>query len=166
MGTSRMGSTSVVLVGLCVLMSSGAMAQEYDWSVVLSTGEAFQRVALTRLTQDSLIVTARTSLSEWLQLDSLVELRREHRSAILPAVLVGAAGGGAVGYALRPTAVNQSEADIYSIAFGIVIGGAAGFVVGSNLQSDEVFDMRHLDREGKMRLLRDKVAATHQNRLN
>jgi ABC-type phosphate/phosphonate transport system permease subunit len=154
MGTSRKRCTWVVCMVVCAFGVWEAKAQQYDWSIALSNGEKFQQVALTRLTPDSLIVTTRADLSEWFLLDSLVELRRERRSAILPAVLIGAAGGGAVGYALKPTAVNQGEANLYSIAFGLVVGGAAGFVIGSNLQSDEVIDMRGLGREAKVNLLR------------
>ncbi len=154
MGTSRKRCTWVVCIIVCAFGVWHAKAQNHDWSVTLSSGEKFQQVALTRLTPDSLIVTTRADLSEWLLLDSLVELRRERRSAILPAVLIGAAGGGAVGYALKPTAVNQGEANLYSIAFGLVVGGAAGFVIGSNLQSDEVIDIRGLDRAAKVSLLR------------
>lgn len=166
MGTSRKSSTCVLLMSLFFFTELGAMAQEYGWSVLLANGERFQQVTLTRVTQDSLIVTAQTNLSEWLLLDSLIELRRERRSAILPAVLIGAAGGGAIGYALKPTAVNQGEADVYSIAFGVVLGGVAGFVVGSNLQADEVFDMRKLDREAKAQVIKRQVGLANQNKSN
>ncbi len=154
----------MLLATLCLFMTSAAVAQ--DWSVVLSSGERFTQVALTRVTQDSLIVTTRSNLSEWFLVDSLVELRREQRSAILPAVLIGAAAGGAIGYALKPTAVKQGEADLYSIAFGLVLGGVAGFVVGSNVQADEVFDLRQLDRQAKVQLLREQLDWVNQKRSN
>ena len=43
---------------------------------------------------------------------------------------------------------------MYSAAFGVVVGGAAGYLVGSNIQSDDVFDLQLLSRQRKIDLLK------------
>lgn len=153
MRTSRRSFTCALIGGFLFLGASRMQAQSFSWSVVLTGGDKLARVALTRLTSDSLIVTTSSQYAEWLHLDSLLEVHNEHRRAILPAAFIGGASGGAIGYALKPTAVKQGEADVYSVVFGVVIGAAAGFLVGSHLESDDVFDLRTLDRAAKRQLL-------------
>lgn len=144
---------------LVVVVSTAAAAvapaQEFDLEVLLSSGERLSQVAFTRLTPESLIVTSRTDFTDWLALDSVVEVRRENRSSLLPGVLIGGVVGGGIGYALKPNAVRQDEANLYSVAFGVVLGGVAGYVVASALQSDDVFDLRGQDRRQKHSRLKE-----------
>ncbi|MER3525339.1 MAG: hypothetical protein C4326_15175 [Ignavibacteria bacterium] len=166
MRTSRRSFACALIGGFLFLGASQRQAQSFDWSVIFSGGEILARVALTRITPDSLIVTTSSQYAEWVHLDSLLEVRRERRGALLPAALIGGASGGVIGYAIKPTAVKQGEADVYSVVFGVVIGGAVGFLIGSHLESDEVFDLRSLDRATKLQLLQGLVSPLVQNNGN
>jgi hypothetical protein len=145
---------------LLMFFGASAQAQSLEWTVRLANGESLQRVALTRLTPDSLIVTDQSEYAEWILVDSVAQLQRERRGAILPSVLIGSVGGGVLGIALKPVAKNQGEADAYSAVFGVVVGGVAGFLVGSLIQSDDVYDFRTLDHPARISLLKGLLPPT------
>lgn len=134
---------------ISLLLVSFSFAQSHEWSVRLASGEVFERVALTRLTADSLVITEGSGYAEWLLIDKIAQLRKEKRSAILPSAIIGGVGGGVTGYSMRPTARYQTEANLYSVGFGMLVGAGVGYLVGSLIQSDEVIDLRQLDRQAK-----------------
>ncbi len=137
----------VVLLGLC---SSFVHAHDFVWKVKLQNGEEYPRVALDRLSHDTLYFLHKSNYADWIVVDSIAQLKRERKGAILPATLIGAVGGGAVGFALKPVARDQEEANVYSAAFGVVVGGVAGYFIGSLIQPDEVVELSSLNHESKV----------------
>lgn len=156
---SGMTSLPILFAALSLSGVASLHAQGFDWSVERSNGEKLTNVALTRITPDSIVLTTEAQYEEWVALDSVVELRRERRSAVLPATLIGAAAGASIGYALKPTAMQQGEANLYSIGFGMVLGGVGGFLIGSNLQPDEVINLRGMGRAERFDSLTQRVQA-------
>lgn len=136
------------------LFSCLAYAQDFDWQLRTKGGEEYSHVALERLSNDTLYFLQQTNYSDWIHVDSVTQLRRERREAILPATLIGAAAGGAIGFAVKPVARDQEQANVYSAAFGVIVGGVAGFLVGSNIQSDDVYDLQPLSRQSKADVLK------------
>ena len=122
--------------------------------MTLTSGDAFANVTLERLSNDTLYFRHKSNFLDRTEIDSIRQIVHPRDGAILPATLVGAAGGGAVGYALKPLAVEQTKADVYSLLFGVVVGGAAGYFIGDVLQPDEVVELTSLRTEQKRELLR------------
>ncbi len=141
------------LLLLLLFVSSHSRAQDFNWNLTTKSGEEYSRVALERLSNDTLYFLHKSNYADWIVADSIVQLRRERRGAILPGTLIGVAGGGALGVALKPVARDQEEANVYSAVFGVVIGGVAGFLVGSNIQPDEVIELYQLSRQAKIEIL-------------
>lgn len=137
-------ATAAVCIGVSV-----CAAQDFDYEIRLTNGERYANVALVELGGDTLHFLHKKNFPDWVLLDSLTEIRRERTGAILPATIIGGAGGGAIGFALKPVARDQEQADIYSAAFGFVVGGVAGFFLGSKILPDEVYDLATMDREAK-----------------
>jgi hypothetical protein len=142
------------LLLLLLFVSSHSRAQDFNWNLTTKSGEEYSRVALERLSNDTLYFLHKSNYADWIVADSIVQLRRERRGAILPGTLIGAAGGGALGVALKPVARDQEEANVYSAAFGVVIGGVAGYLIGSTIQSDEVYELHQLDHQAKVDTLK------------
>ncbi len=138
------------LLLLLLFVSSHSRAQDFSWNLTTKSGEEYSRVALERLSNDTLYFLHKSNYADWIVADSIVQLRHERRSAILPATLVGAFGGGVSGVALKPVARDQEEANVYSAAFGVVVGGVVGFFVGSLIQPDVVVELSSLNHESKV----------------
>lgn len=141
------------LLLILLFLSSVTHSQDFDWKLKTKSGEEYPRVALQRLSNDTLYFLHKSNYADWIQVDSIAQLQRERRGAILPGTIIGAAGGGALGFALKPVARNQEEANVYSTVFGVVLGSVTGFLVGSVAQADEVFDMKNLTHEARRTLL-------------
>lgn len=136
-----------------VLPSVCFAASEREWSLTLTNGDHFTDVVLERVSSDTLYFRHKSNYLDRVEIDSLAQLVRFRRSAVLPSSLIGGAGGGVLGYALKPVAVEQGKADLYSALFGIVVGSVAGFFIGDAIQSDEVFEMQKVSREQRIELL-------------
>lgn len=134
-----------------VFAADAASAREFPWTVVTLGGDEYVGYSLDRLSGDSLFIARPTGQTEFVLLDSIAALRRERHGAVLPATIVGGVGGGVAGYALKPVAKNQEEANVYSAAFGVVIGAVTGYLVGSLLQPDEVVELRGASGEERAR---------------
>lgn len=128
-------------------------ASEREWNLLLANGERYNDVILERLSNDTLYFRHKTNFLDRVEIDSLVHVVRVRRSAILPSSLIGFAGGGAIGYALKPVAVEQTKADIYSAVFGCIVGGVAGFFIGNAIQPDEIYVMGNIASEVRRTLL-------------
>ncbi len=128
-------------------------ASEREWNLTLTNGDRYSDVVLERVSNDTLYFRHKTNFLDRVEIDSLAQVVRVRRSAILPSSLVGLAGGGAIGYALKPVAVEQGKADVYSALFGVVVGGVAGYFIGDAIQPDEVFEMGKVSREQRRELL-------------
>lgn len=135
-------------------VSTFTFAQNFVWTMKLKNGEHYSSVAFQNLRNDTLFFLRAANYSDWITVDSLAELRRERRGAILPATLIGSVAGGAIGYAVKPTSENASESNVYGATFGAVFGGVVGYLIGSFVQADEVIDMAKLDHASKLSALR------------
>ncbi|MEK7671599.1 MAG: hypothetical protein AAB344_05195, partial [Bacteroidota bacterium] len=84
------------LLLLLLFVSSHSRAQDFNWNLTTKSGEEYSRVALERLSSDTLYFLHKSNYPDWIVADSIVQLRRGRRGAILPGTLIGAAGGGAL----------------------------------------------------------------------
>ncbi|MDL1891838.1 hypothetical protein FBQ87_02970 [Sphingobacteriales bacterium CHB3] len=85
-------ATAAVCIGV-----SASTAQDFDYEIRLTNGERYANVALVELGGDTLHFLHKKNFPDWVLLDSLTEIRRERTGAILPATIIGGAGGGAIG---------------------------------------------------------------------
>ncbi|MBI5475072.1 MAG: hypothetical protein HY961_22235 [Ignavibacteriae bacterium] len=135
------------------MIATLASAQEREWNILLVNGEEIQNVSLLSVGNDTLYIARSANFTDIVMVDSIARISREGHGAVLPATLIGIGAGGALGLAVHPPSRNQSEANVYSALFGAVVGGAAGFLVGSILQSDEVYDLKNVGRQEKLSII-------------
>jgi outer membrane lipoprotein SlyB len=138
---------------LLVTASACFAASEREWNLTLTNGDHYADVVLERVSNDTLYFRHKSNYLDRVEIDSLAQLVRFRRSAILPSSLIGGAGGGIIGYALKPASVEHGKGDVYSALFGVVVGGVAGFFIGDAIQSDEVFEMQRVSRAQRIELL-------------
>jgi hypothetical protein len=142
---------------LLVTASACFAASEREWSLTLTNGDHYADVVLERVSNDTLYFRHKSNYLDRVEIDSLAQLVRLRRGAILPSSLIGGAGGGVIGYTLKPVSTEQGKADVYSALFGVVIGSVAGFFIGDAMQSDEVFEIQQVNHAQRIELLKRLV---------
>jgi hypothetical protein len=165
----KLGLSMAIIFAAC----SSSRSQEHEWHLMLANGEAFHRVALERLVDDSLVI--RSEKTQTLPLNSLCLLRKEKeprlgRGAVIGAVM-GTTAGALIGVAMDNAKANCQPGQpdecfgSWSLKYtkhGAIIGGLTGLVIGGIIGAatgkDEIYDFSQITPKQKSALIKTLLA--------
>lgn len=138
---------------LCLAIPVQGGDGKYEWRIVKQGGEAVENASLTILQNDTLFFFHARNFADYVTLDSIVHISRKRGDAALAGLLIGGAAGGLAGYAVKPATRNESETQIYSTLFGLVVGSGIGFLAGSQFSSTQYYDLSRSDLSAKRKII-------------
>ncbi len=136
-----------IIILIFMLAASSLFAKTSHWTIVLAHGDTISNVSLQQIKNDSLTL-AGEEFTKSVPIDSIMELRKPHKSSFWKGAKIGTLSGIAAGclFGLANTAGSNHRyvGDGLIIMTGGVLGGVAGFTVGGIIgacSKDRVYDL-------------------------
>ena len=144
-----------------VLFSNYTFAQNKNYQITFTSGDTISQVSMERVEGDSVEVL-RDGQSQWLKIDSIVEIRQVKKMDLWPTTWIAALGGGVIGGVIGKAAYKpESSTGYFNFDFtglnivagavaGVLIGGALGITYEAIEGADEVYDLSDKTLEQKI----------------
>ncbi len=140
--------------------------QKQIWDIFTVEDQPYSSVVLSAIENDTLIVKG-TGNEYKIAINSIKILKRERKSKTGISALAGIVSGGVLMYFLgKKKAEEQSKFPIdlsdlsvgFSTGLGMIGGGLTGYIVGTGLSADEVYDFSKRSSEKRRKILEHIIA--------
>jgi hypothetical protein len=140
---------------LVLILGTTSVSQDHRWRVKLSDQRVVDSLALVSVDRDSLYATRNVAQHSF-HLPDIAELRYVRESTITSYILFGAFAGIPIGQIALATDASARNRDVGVLPYfgeGILIGGAAGGLMGWISGQDDVYPLGQESRMAKALLL-------------
>lgn len=143
---------------LTLLYSGTCFSQNFLWDMLTADNQPYENIFLSEVSSDTLYFNL-AGQTHAVPIDSILYLKREGRSYVVPGLLLGMAAGGLSGYLIsqnnpdKPGYIFTTHRSFFRTIIGIVLGGVLGSATGSGLSERGYYNMTNRSTVQKKILL-------------
>jgi hypothetical protein len=157
-------------------MSSLSFAQENNTHLTLINSDTLFQISIEELIDDSVKISF-LGQSQWIKVDSILEIRKIKKSKFWQGAGIGFLGGAVMGGVIGRASYKKSAPSSgnfnfslgpgFNTFFGAVIGGITGTlvggVVGASYGKDELYDLSQKKLEQKIEIIESFIAKKNKD---
>jgi len=164
----RLSFRSILVIVVTSIVSENSLSQDNTWTLKLSDQTSVESLKLVAVNTDS-VWTLKDNMLLSFPLTNLVQIRSVHASNLTTSAIIGGLGGLVIGrFAYASDAANgttpSNSAKYYGE--GVLIGAAAGGLIGWMINHDEVYTLDIESRVGKSIILKSILDDQEQKSAN